>query len=88
MAEYTLGVISSAFVKTIHVELPNEGVHFAVTKVLREYYLLKLISIFDDEFRAVGSPIYDFGKLLVLNQNKTTLRISNVFAMNPATSAV
>ena len=33
MAENTFRVVSSTLVKTIHVELPDKGVHFAVPEV-------------------------------------------------------
>lgn len=87
MAENTFGVVSSTFVEAIHVELPDKGVHFAMTEVFGEDQLLKLISILDDELGAIGSPINDLGKLFILGKNKTTLRISKVFEMKPATSA-
>jgi hypothetical protein len=66
MTENTFGVIGSAFVEAVHVELPDEGVHFAVTEVFGENYLLELIGIFNDELGAVGSPIDDLAELLVL----------------------
>ena len=66
MAENTFGVISSTFVKAIHVKLPYKGVHFAVTEVFGEYYLLELIGILNDEFSAIDSPIYDLANLLIL----------------------
>ena len=49
MAEDTFGMIGATFVESIHVELPNEGVHFAVSEVSGENYSLKLVDIFDDE---------------------------------------
>jgi hypothetical protein len=52
MTENTFGVISSTFVKTIHVELPDKGVYFAMPEVFRQHYLLKLTDIPNDEFSA------------------------------------
>lgn len=57
MAENTFGVISSALMKTVHVELSDKGVHFAVSEIFGEDQLLELIDIFDDEFCAGWSPI-------------------------------
>lgn len=85
MAENALGMVSSAFVKTIHVELPYERVDFVVAEVLWEDYFLKFLYIFDDELCAGWSPIGDFGKLFVLAKCANTLKIRKVLAMKPAT---
>ena len=50
MTENTLRVISSAFVKAVHIELSDEGVHFAVAEVSGKDYGLELIDVLDDEF--------------------------------------
>lgn len=52
MAENTFRVVSSTLVKTIHVELPDKGVHFAVPEVFGQDYLLELVDILNDEFSA------------------------------------
>jgi len=52
MAENTFGVISSTFVKTIHVELSDKGVHFTVSKVFWQHNLLEFVDILNDEFSA------------------------------------
>ena len=66
MAEDTFGVIGSAFVEAVHVELPYEWVHFAVSEVAREDYGLEFVDIFDDELGSGGSPIGNLWKLLIL----------------------
>lgn len=50
MAENTLRVISSAFVEAVHIELSDEGVHFAVAEVSGKDDGLELIDVLDDEF--------------------------------------
>jgi hypothetical protein len=57
MAENTFGVISSTFVKAVHVELSDKRVYFAMSEVFRKDYLLEFIYIFDDELSAGRSPI-------------------------------
>lgn len=88
MAEHTLGVIRPAFVEPVHVELTYERVHFVVAEVLGQYYLLELGDILDDELCARGSPICNLGEIFILHPTTSTLSISKVFAMNPATSLV
>ena len=66
MTEDTFGVVSSAFVETVHVELSDERVHFIVSKVSGEYDGLELVGVFDDELIACGGPVCNFGKLLIL----------------------
>ena len=79
-------MICSTFVEAIHIELSNEGIYFTVPKVLRQHNLLKLVDIFDDKLGARGSPVGNFGKFIILSDLGSTLRISKVLAMKPATS--
>ena len=88
MAENAFGVISAGFMKTIHVELSNEAIHFVVSEVSRKDNLLKFIDILDDEFKSGWGPVGNFRELLILNVMKNTLRISKVLAMKPAISLV
>jgi hypothetical protein len=73
-------------VEAIHVELSDEGIYFAVSKVLRQHNLLKPIDIFDDKFRSRRSPICNFGKFIILSDLVSTFRISYVLAIKTATS--
>lgn len=66
MAEHTFGVVCATLMKAVHVELSDEGIHFAVAEVLGEHYLLELVDVLDDEFAAVGRPVDYFGELLIL----------------------
>ena len=52
MTKNTFGIIFSRFVKTIHIELPDEAVDFFVAEIFREYDFLELIDIFDDKILA------------------------------------
>lgn len=84
MTKNAFGVIGSTFVKSVHVKLTDEGVHFGVTEVSWKDDALEFIDIFNDELRACWRPECYFGELLILNQMRFTLRMSNVLAMNPA----
>ena len=75
MAEDTFGVICSAFMEAVHVELSDERVHFAVSEVSGEYDGLELVDIFDDKFCSRRGPECNFSKLLILYKRGCTLRI-------------
>jgi len=75
VAEDAFGVIGSALVKAVHVELPYERVHLGVPEVSWEDDGLELVDVFDDKLGAGGGPVCDFDKLLVLNREGGTLRI-------------
>jgi hypothetical protein len=86
VTENTLRVIRTAFVEAVHVQLADEGVHLAVAEVSRKDYLLELVHVLDHELRARGRPVCYLRELVVLNGKGSTLRISKVLAMKPATS--
>jgi hypothetical protein len=49
VAKNAFGMISPTFVEAVHVELPYEGIHFAVTKVFGQDHLLEFSDVFDNE---------------------------------------
>lgn len=86
MTKYTFCMITSGFVKSVHVKLPDETIDFVVPKVPWQNYLLKFINILNDELSSRGRPISDFAKFLILDKKYCTLRISYVLAIKPAIS--
>jgi hypothetical protein len=75
MAENTFGVLFSGLVEAIHVELSDEAVHLVMAEIPRKNILLELCDIFDDKFNSRWGPVNNFGKLVILNKNRYTLRI-------------
>ena len=67
VAEYTLGVLLTRLMKTIHVELPNKAIHLVVAEEERKDDLLKLGDVLDDEVLASGAPVDGLGMLFRLN---------------------
>jgi len=59
-----------------------------VTEVAGKDNGLELVDVLDDKLDSGGGPVDDLSKLLILTQTTTTLRISKVFEINPATSVV
>ena len=84
VTEDTLGVISSALVEAVHVELADEGVHFVVPEVARQDDGLELVDVLDDELGARWCPEGYLGELFILDKQTLTFSISKVLAMNPA----
>ena len=66
MAKNTFCMVSSTFVKAVHVQLPYKGINFVMSEVFGQDYLLKFVDVFDNELLAGKSPIGNFLKLLVL----------------------
>ena len=52
VAEHAFGVIGSAFVETVHVELADKRVHFRVSEVSGQDDGLELVDVLDDKLRA------------------------------------
>lgn len=75
MAENTLSIIFSRFMKPVHVKLPYKAVDFAMAKISRKNNFLKLIDILNDKILARGPPEYNFRVFLVLNNNSNTFKI-------------
>lgn len=75
MAEHALGVVSSALVEAVHVELADEGVHLVVPEVARQDDGLELVDVLDDELGAGWCPEGYLGELLVLDRRTLTFRI-------------
>ena len=88
MAKDALRLLSSRFMKAIHIELSNEAINLIMPKISRQNNLLELINIFDDKLHSGLGPISYLIKLIILTKKTITFRISKVFAMNPATSVV
>jgi hypothetical protein len=57
MLERAFKAIMFDFMEAIHVKLPNEAVHFIVSKVTRQNNLFKFYNILDDKLEAVWSPV-------------------------------
>ena len=87
MAKNAFDVIIAGFVETIHVELPDEAIHFGVPEVSRQHHLLQLADVLDHKLGARWRPVDNLGELVVLRGERGTPRISKVLAMKPATSA-
>lgn len=75
MAEGAFEVIVFDFVEAVHVELPDEAVHFVVAEVPGQYDFLQLLDILDDEFQAVAGPVDNLLVLFHLNYMTNTLNI-------------
>lgn len=75
VTEDALGMISSAFMEVIHVELSDKRVHFGVPEVTGKDNRLKFVDVFDDELSSRGSPVNYLGKLLILNNLMCTFKI-------------
>lgn len=86
VAEDALAVIGAGLVEAVHVELPDERVHFVVAEVAGQYDLLELVDVLDHELRPIARPKNYLPELLLLPHSIGTCRISKVLAMKPATS--
>lgn len=72
--------ISDKFVKTVHVELSDEGEKIIVFEVLREYLCGEPSDIFDSKGIAIWRPVNDLLVLRVLSKVKHTSTILKVLA--------
>jgi hypothetical protein len=86
MTENTFGRVMTCLMKAIHVELTNKTVHFCMTKVSRQYDLLKFCDVFDYKLYSWVGPPWDLRELRILIRLESTLRISKVLPMKPAIS--
>lgn len=86
MAKNAFCAVGPTLMEAIHIELSDERIHSVMTEVFRQYHLLKLVDILNYKFQARRTPVCDFGKFLILNAFETTLRISKVLVIKPATS--
>lgn len=75
MAEGAFEVVVFDFVEAVHVELPDEAVHFVVAEVPGQYDFLQLLDILDDKFQAVAGPVDNLLVLFHLNYMTNTLNI-------------
>lgn len=75
MAEGAFEVVVFDFVEAVHVELPDEAVHFVVAEEPGQYDFLQLLDILDDEFQAVAGPVDNLLVLFHLNYMTNTLNI-------------
>ena len=66
MAKYIFGRFFPGLVKTIHVKLSDEAIYIAMSEVLWEDGLLKLINVFNSKFFSVWHPTYNFVMLVSL----------------------
>lgn len=66
MTEDTFCKLVARFVEAIHVELSNEAVHLAVSKIARKDHLLKLYCILNHKLFPVCRPVNYLPKLLIL----------------------
>lgn len=88
MAKDALGKFVTGFVEAVHVELADEAIHFAVAKIAWKYHLLELTHVLYHKFPPRSRPKNNLCEFITLSGHTLTLRISNVLAMKPATSAV
>lgn len=75
VAEGAFEVVMFDLVEAVHVELPDEAVHFVVAEVPGQYDFLQLLDILDDEFQAVARPVDNLLVLFHLNYMTNTLNI-------------
>jgi hypothetical protein len=75
MSEGAFEVVVFDLMETIHVELPDEAVHFVVSEVAREDDFLEFFDVLYDEFESVRCPVDDLLILFNLNIQKNTLKI-------------
>ena len=75
MAEGAFEVVMFDLVEAVHVELPDEAVHFVVAEVPGQYDFLQLLDILDDELKAVARPVDNLLVLFHLNYMTNTLNI-------------
>lgn len=75
VAEGAFEVVVFDFVEAVHVELPDEAVHFVVAEVPGQYDFLQLLDILDDKFQAVAGPVDNLLVLFHLNYMTNTLNI-------------
>ena len=70
--EGALEVVVFHLVETIHVQLPNEAVHFLVAEVVGQDDFLELEDVLDDELGAAAGPVYDLLVLFDLHDSRHT----------------
>ena len=75
VAEGAFEVVVFDLVEAVHVELPDEAVHFVVAEVAGQYDFLELLDVLDDEFQAVAGPVDDLLVLFHLNYMTNTRNI-------------
>lgn len=75
VAEGAFEVVMFDLVEAVHVELPDEAVHFVVAEVPGQYDFLQLLDILDDELKAVARPVDNLLVLFHLNYMTNTLNI-------------
>lgn len=68
MTEYVLAWILAGFVKSIHIELPDETVDVTMSKELWQYMVLKLIYLFDGKLSSIRHPV-DYRLILLVFQD-------------------
>lgn len=75
VTEGAFEVVMFDLVEAVHVELPDEAVHFVVAEVPGQYDFLQLLDILDDELKAVARPVDNLLVLFHLNYMTNTLNI-------------
>ena len=86
MAKSAFEVVVFDLMKSIHVELPDEAIHFIVPEVFWQDDFLEFGCIFDHELQAARRPVNYLLVLFVLNQTPITETISKALKTKPATS--
>lgn len=60
MMEGAFEIVLFGFVEAIHIELPDETVHFVVSEIFGENDLFKPLDVFDGKLCSIRRPINNF----------------------------